>query len=223
MMFCQRQVSGVELTSNSNAQVACINALRDPPASRRNVHKLRAAPSPRSTRRIVPILLGSVSAGELPVREDSLLRSSTTIGTERAFFVLGKEGRVHEASAPRVLVVDDDAAVRSIIVETLRGEGYLLDEASDGAAGLEQLQAARPDLILLDSVMPVVDGYEFLERLRREHSTAHVPVVLISATHALPDAAHDLGVRAVLPKPFDIGILVAIVDRLTRPVKTARA
>jgi two-component system, chemotaxis family, chemotaxis protein CheY len=124
---------------------------------------------------------------------------------------------VVEVSLPRVLVVDDDDAVRSIVAETLRGEGYQVDEANNGAAALEQLQAVAPEVILLDIVMPVVDGYEFLERLRQEGDFADIPIVLVSATHALPDAAHDLGVRAVLTKPFDMGMLVAIVDRLARP------
>jgi two-component system, chemotaxis family, chemotaxis protein CheY len=124
---------------------------------------------------------------------------------------------VVEVSLPRVLVVDDDGAVRSIVAETLRGEGYQVDEANNGAAALEQLQAVAPDVILLDIVMPVIDGYEFLERLRQEGGIADIPIVLVSATHALPDAAHNLGVRAVLTKPFDMGILVAIVDRLARP------
>ena len=122
-----------------------------------------------------------------------------------------------EGSLQRVLVVDDDHAVRSIVAETLRGEGYQVDEANNGAAALEQLQAVEPDVILLDIVMPVVDGYEFLERLRQERDIASIPIVLVSATHALPDAAHELGVRAVLTKPFDMGMLVAIVDRLARP------
>src|SRR5437016_143562 len=127
------------------------------------------------------------------------------------------EGNVDEASTPRILVIDDDEAVRSMIVETLRGEGYRVDEASNGAAGLEQLQAAGSDLILLDIIMPRVDGYEFLERLHGQQNAADIPIVLISATHAMPSEADDLGVKATLTKPFDMGMLLAMVDRLTRP------
>ncbi|HLZ25141.1 MAG TPA: response regulator [Ktedonobacterales bacterium] len=121
-----------------------------------------------------------------------------------------------EASAPLILVIDDDDAVRSIVAETLKGEGYRVDEASNAAAGLMRVKSGPPDLILLDIVMPVNDGYHFLERLRREGNEAEIPIILVSATHALPDAPHDLGVRAVLTKPFDVGILLAIVERLTR-------
>jgi hypothetical protein len=57
----------------------------------------------------------------------------------------------------------------------------------------------------------------WLEWLRRERNEAEIPISLVWATHALPDAAHDLGVRAVLAKQFDVGILLAIVERLARP------
>jgi two-component system chemotaxis response regulator CheY len=126
---------------------------------------------------------------------------------------------VDDASAPRILVIDDDDAVRSIVAETLRGEGYRVEEARNGAVGLDQLGDVAPDLILLDVVMPVVDGYQFIERLRQEPRTVDIPIVLISATHGLPDEAKDLGVKAVLTKPFDMGMLLAIIERLMHTVK----
>ena len=125
-----------------------------------------------------------------------------------------------EAAARRILVIDDDSAVRSILAETLRGEGYLVDEAAHGAAGLEQVQVSTPDLILLDILMPVLDGYEFLERLRDVRGEQPIPVLLVSATHALPESPHELGVKAVLIKPFDVGMLVTMVDRLTAPARS---
>lgn len=132
-----------------------------------------------------------------------------------------KETFLEDVSAPLVLVVDDDQAIRSILVETLKGEGYRVDGASNGAEGLDRLHAEQPDMILLDIVMPVLDGYEFLERLLEDQTVVEVPIVLLSATHALPAAAQAAGVKAVLTKPFDMGVLLAIVDRLTRPSRSS--
>ena len=126
---------------------------------------------------------------------------------------------MEDKASPLVLIVDDDETIRSILAETLKGEGYRVDEASNGEKGLERVRAAVPDLILLDIVMPVLDGYQFLEQLQREHTTLEIPIVLLSATHALPETAHAVGVKAVLTKPFDVGVLLAIADRLTRAAR----
>lgn len=123
---------------------------------------------------------------------------------------------MEDAAAPLILVVDDDQAIRSILVETLKGEGYRVDEANNGAEALERVEAAVPDLILLDIVMPVLDGFAFLDRLIGDRGAADLPIVLLSATHALPEGAQTVGVKALLTKPFDMGMLLAIVDRLTR-------
>jgi CheY-like chemotaxis protein len=133
----------------------------------------------------------------------------------------GKEAGVEDVAAPLVLVVDDDQAIRSILIETLTGEGYRVGEASNGAEGLDRLHDGLPDLILLDILMPVLNGYQFLEQLLRDRDRRHleIPIVLLSATHALPAAAQSAGVKAVLTKPFDMGVLLAIVDRLTRTVR----
>jgi CheY-like chemotaxis protein len=130
---------------------------------------------------------------------------------------------LQDTVSPLVLIIDDDATVRSILVETLKGEGYRVDDASNGATGLERVRAAAPDLILLDIIMPVLDGYQFLEQLQREQNGIAIPIVLLSATHALPEVAHGVGVKAVLTKPFDVGVLLAIADRLTRPARLGSA
>lgn len=116
----------------------------------------------------------------------------------------------------RILVADDDASLRTVIAETLRGEGYIVDEAENGVAALERLRENVPDLMLVDIVMPELDGNELIRRCRSIPGCAAVPVVVISGTHGLPNDASELGVRAVLVKPFDLGVLVAMIGRLVR-------
>jgi CheY-like chemotaxis protein len=120
----------------------------------------------------------------------------------------------------RVLVIDDDVAIRSIVAETLRGEGYRVDEASSGSEGLDHLHADSPDLILLDVQMPGLDGIGFVDQLHQKSGVADIPILILTATPELPQAAHEHGIKAVLTKPFDIGLLTAMVERLVRAIDT---
>jgi CheY-like chemotaxis protein len=128
---------------------------------------------------------------------------------------------VEEAARKRVLVIDDDATVRSMLAETLRGEGYAVDQAANGTEGLDRLRAETPDLILLDIHMPGLDGIGFLDEYRQRSSAVEIPIVIVTATPELPEAASELGIKAVLTKPFDIGLLTAMVERLLRAADAA--
>jgi CheY-like chemotaxis protein len=109
----------------------------------------------------------------------------------------------------RVLVVDDDADIRELLVEFLGSEGYDVTSAGDGVEALERARAHRPDVILLDLMMPGMNGWEFREIQRRDAQLADVPVVVISAFDS------DLDVDEVLRKPFRVEELLATVERLT--------
>ena len=120
------------------------------------------------------------------------------------------------ARQPRVLVVDDDLVIRSTVADLLLDEGYSVDQTADGAEALAVAQVAMPDAIVLDLMMPVLDGWQFVERFRTLPGAEHVPIVVVSATHGLSETAerlHAMGVRAVMAKPFDVDALIAIVQR----------
>ena len=119
------------------------------------------------------------------------------------------------AAAPLVLVVDDDPDILEAVCEILSMEGYRVAEARHGAEGLERVAAERPALILLDLMMPVMDGVAFVEALRARHPGAAIPVVVISAD-GNPQRAEGLGARAFLAKPFDIEVLLSEVAAATR-------
>jgi CheY-like chemotaxis protein len=116
----------------------------------------------------------------------------------------------------RILVVEDDAAIRGLVSEALRDDGYQVREAANGVEALETVREAPPDLIVLDLMMPVMNGWTFLEEWRRISSRVEVPVVVTSAAHDLPrsaDRLRTMGVRNCLAKPFDMEGLLALVER----------
>ena len=105
-----------------------------------------------------------------------------------------------DSSVPgRVLVVDDDATLRTVVQRILESEGYVVETASDGNEALDRIQSGPPDLVLLDLMMPIMDGWQVLERLRGV--TAHPPVIVLSA-YLDRGRVLDAGAVDCLPKPF---------------------
>jgi two-component system, chemotaxis family, chemotaxis protein CheY len=117
----------------------------------------------------------------------------------------------------RILVIDDEPAVRRLLTDLLDGEGYVVSEAPDGIRGLDRAQHVSPDLIIVDLMMPVMNGWAFAEACRRRDICCDVPIIAISAMFDLKSAAatlDPLGVRAYLPKPFDVDMLLSLVAQL---------
>jgi len=102
----------------------------------------------------------------------------------------------------RVLVVDDEPMVRETLGQVLRDEGYVVDLAVDGESALERIRAARPDAILLDLMMPGMNGRQFLQALRNDPQYAQVPVMIMTAVHGMSVNLATLGASEVVEKPF---------------------
>ena len=107
----------------------------------------------------------------------------------------------------RVLVVDDEPMVRDTLGQVLSDEGYVVDLAVDGETALERVHATRPDAILLDLMMPGMNGRQFLQALRDEPAYAGVPVMIMTAVHGLEISA-TLGASEVVEKPFNVDELL---------------
>jgi CheY-like chemotaxis protein len=114
----------------------------------------------------------------------------------------------------RVLVVEDDPVIREVLRDALRDEGLDVREATNGGEALDLLEQWRADVILLDLMMPVMDGWAFREAQSRRPDLRDIPVVVISAKHHVQGAQADLRAAVILPKPFDIDHLLAIINRL---------
>jgi two-component system, chemotaxis family, chemotaxis protein CheY len=114
---------------------------------------------------------------------------------------------VGRGEALRVLIVDDDGAIRQLLKSVLEGEGFGVDEAINGADAMDRLQDTQPDAILLDLMMPVMDGWTFLDKCRALRTD--IPVVVMSASHDFPQGPQ---VRASFRKPFDLDEVLRAVD-----------
>ncbi len=107
----------------------------------------------------------------------------------------------------RILVAEDEKRIRDLLVDTLVDAGYEVIASEDGGSALENARDARPDLILLDVMMPVMDGFAVLEGLQESPLTEKIPVIMLTA---LPPSegereALQMGVKHYLSKPWDPG------------------
>jgi two-component system OmpR family response regulator len=116
-----------------------------------------------------------------------------------------------------VLVVDDDPAIRGLVGDALRDEGFSVDLAAHGREALEAMRARRPATVVLDLMMPIMDGFSFMEACHSEQLCDNVPIVVITAVHDALQRIHEVPVHACIAKPFDLAELVRTVGQFARP------
>src|SRR5207244_3215673 len=125
-----------------------------------------------------------------------------------------------------VLVVEDDGATCEMFRLLLEGEGYQVATCSDGLQSYPMAGELRPDLVVLDLVMPAVSGMEVITFLKDDHRTKHIPILICSAAigelERLPPSLLQQGVD-VLPKPFELDDLLAKLNRLVPPLGAGSA
>ena len=134
----------------------------------------------------------------------------------------GGGGGRPEGVAPLVLLVDDERSIRTICRVNLEGDGLAVTEAADGSEAIEAVRRTRPALVLLDVMMPGVDGWSVAAQLAADDETREIPVVFLSARAAYEDRvqAQDLGAVGYVVKPFDPvelgGIVRDVLERVAR-------
>jgi DNA-binding response OmpR family regulator len=128
---------------------------------------------------------------------------------------------VMDASPTRVLVVDDEAPIRLLCRVNLEAEGMKVLEAADGVEGVETAKAERPDVILLDVMMPGMDGWQVAENLVDDEATSHIPLIFLTARAELRDRAKGLELGGIdyITKPFNPVELASIVQQLLDRVR----
>ncbi len=108
----------------------------------------------------------------------------------------------------RILVVDDDPVIRDLLGDVLEGEGYEVFQAANGQAAVEVARDRMPDLILMDLMMPVLDGSSATRILKGDVETRRIRIILMSAIMNLRRYSNDVPADGLLDKPFDLDVLL---------------
>jgi PAS domain S-box-containing protein len=163
---------------------------------------------------------GTTFAFTLPIKEltyttDDASVSPSKLSAQQA--VIGDSVNVPVAISSAyqrsILVVDDDNHIRQLLRQVCEPRGYLVREARDGADAIAQIKSLQPDLILLDIMMPKMNGLDVALVIANDPSTANIPVVILSGIEEKERAA-SLGVDEYLTKPIDVDLLNNTIDRL---------
>ena len=112
-----------------------------------------------------------------------------------------------------VLVVEDDESIRNVITDVLEERGFSVAQAANGAQALDQLTVMRPDVMVLDLLMPVMHGWDFMESYVERTGGESIPIVVVSVNPALPRSFNRFGVHSVVAKPFDVDDLLESVEQ----------
>jgi len=117
---------------------------------------------------------------------------------------------------PKILIAEDDPSIRDLLTQILRLEGYVVEAHAEGASALASLKAAAPDAVVLDLMMPNVDGLELLNHIRSEAATSTLPVVILTAKgdDATTWAGWSGGCDYYMTKPFEPDELLSTLARL---------
>lgn len=116
-----------------------------------------------------------------------------------------------DASPKDILIVEDETALCDLLADVLDAEGHVARKAAHGLDALHLISQRRPDLIFLDMMMPVMDGWQFLTELRANLNWANIPVVLMTAVYDMSNLERKTGAKAILSKPFDIELIIEAV------------
>ena len=121
----------------------------------------------------------------------------------------------------RVLIIDDEAPIRLLCRVNLEAEGMEVLEAADGVQGVETARRERPDVVLLDVIMPRLDGWDVAETLAKDEATKEVPIIFLTARAEIRDRAHGLDIGGVeyVTKPFSPLELAPLIETLLEQIK----
>lgn len=138
-----------------------------------------------------------------------------TLGSRDSLSESATQANVERRDGQRILIVDDEAAVADLIEAVLVGEGYTVAIARDGVQGILLARDWKPDLVLMDIMLPGIDGTTAIRRLKADPATADLPIVAMSAGRTIRRQSNELtDADAALSKPFDIEALLAQIEFL---------
>jgi two-component system, chemotaxis family, chemotaxis protein CheY len=174
-------------------------------------HKL--TDKPRSSAHLVP---GLLRAEPVPHPLPTLFPGARSVRYFRPGQQASPGGSPGEEVSRNVLIVEDEPYLCDLISDVLESDGHSTRKAGNGLEALRFLQEQTPDLILLDLMMPVMDGWEFMTELRARDDWKDIPVVIITAVYDVARTQFETGASGVITKPFDIDQLSDIVRYYAR-------
>ena len=119
----------------------------------------------------------------------------------------------------KILIVEDEESLLKLESILLTSRGYEVVGAADGAVALEQVVSERPDLVILDIMLPEIDGFEVCRRIKQNPETAHIPVLMLTAKKSSQDCDRGMaaGASAYITKPFKSARIVELIQDLLSP------
>lgn len=129
---------------------------------------------------------------------------------------LATEPLAHVSTEKTILVIEDDPSVRTLLDKALRAKGYAVETCDDGLAGLTMLERARPDLIIVDIMMPRLDGMTFVKAIKGHEATKPIPVIFLTSNNDPKTmiAGINLGAKHYVTKPFQLDDLLGKVAKV---------
>lgn len=120
------------------------------------------------------------------------------------------------ADKATILVIEDDKSVRTLVSKSLTARGYMVETCDDGLEGLTKLERTRPDLIIVDIMMPRLDGMTFVKAIKGNKNTSPIPIIFLTANNDPKSmiAGINLGAKHYVTKPFQIEDLLGKVEKL---------
>src|SRR3989339_175124 len=121
---------------------------------------------------------------------------------------------IEKEKSKRILVVDDDPGIVKLLENRLTEKGYKVVSALEAADGLQMAINDSPDLIVLDVMMPIINGYNFCHLLKSEEGKKEIPIIFLTSRNSKEDIqiGHKMGADAYLTKPVDMGVLIAKIN-----------
>lgn len=167
------------------------------------------------TQRLVEMMSGEIKLHSETGKGSSFRISLPDVEIAEQKYAINQLDEIYDPflSGKHVLLVDDSDINRRFVKDNLEESGMIVSEASDGKEGLEKAMARRPDIILLDIMMPVMDGYELMERLKANNELASIPVIALTALAMQEDIDRisESGINDYLIKPFHV---VELTDKM---------
>jgi two-component system, chemotaxis family, chemotaxis protein CheY len=127
-------------------------------------------------------------------------------------YAAAHNGGLDKALHKDVLIVEDEKALCDLLADVLEADGHTARQAQNGLEALKRIEERRPQIILLDMMMPIMDGWQFISQLRSNPSWATIPVVVMTAVYDMSTLERRTGARAILTKPFDIELILEAVE-----------